>query len=224
MKKEFCDNNNYILRHRIVNGELIIYYADGSTSRERYSISREKEVLAEEKRQIQAIVSDENLYKAELKKRRVRTAVFGGASILYIALLCTAVNVPTLIATAIFLYITGKNVVKGAGVHKKFKDIQKYKMFLKNESIMNDAIECKRVKPSKRRQAGIRKINANTIDKYSYRDVTDFLKLAKCKRSEYGDTGSFVNKISAPLEQHRENFKDLKEKAKVKVKTRRSTR
>ncbi len=215
MKKEFCDKNKYILKYKVTNGELVIFYADGTKKREPYSIDKEKEILATEKRQLGYVVQDEKVqkYKAVSCKWKIGMSII--TSLIYIGILCASFNIPSLIIASVFLYLAGRNIIKHVDVYKNIRTIEKYKMFLKNEDIINDAVEAKAKTSSRSRQNGIRKVNANTIDNYSYGDVTEILSETDCKRSEYGDTEMFVNKASAALECRKKKF----EKAKVKVKS-----
>lgn len=215
MKIEFCDENNYILKHKVVNGQLVIYYADGSVVRKPYSIAEEKAVLTEEKNQIQSVVQDQDTHKKEWKKYKRKIAGFGAVSLIYLTSLIFAANIPTFLVTSAFLFFTARNIVNSRDAYKKVKDIEKYKMFLKNEDVIGDVVENRKYKQSSRGQAGIRKVNANTIDRYEYSDITKILRESDCPRSEYGDTDTFMNKASARVE----NGKKKAEKAKVKVKS-----
>lgn len=215
MKRKFCDENNYILKHRVVNGQLVVYYADGSIVRKPYSIAEEKAILTEEKNQIHSVVCGQTTHEKEWKKYKRKIIGFGTVALVYLTVLLFAANIPTFLVTSAFLYFTAKNIVNSRDAYKKVKDIEKYKMFLKNEDVIGDVVENRRYKQSSRGQAGIRKVNANNIDEYEYRDITKILKESDCPRCEYGDTGTFMNKASARVE----CAKKQAEQAKVMVKS-----
>ncbi len=215
MKREFCDENNYILKHKVVNGQLVIDYADGTVVRKPYSIAEEKAILTEEKNQIQSVVSNQKVYKDKWKKYKRKIIGFGAASLVYLTSLIFAANIPTFLFLSALLYFTAKNIVNGRDAYKEVKNIEKYKMFLKNEDVIGDVVESKKYKQSSRGQAGIRKINANTIDRYKYSDITKILGESDCPRSEYGDTDTFLNMVGTYVEEKKQKH----EKAKVKVKS-----
>ncbi len=214
MKREFCDGNNYILKHSINGRNLVIHYADGSTRTEPYSITREKELLEEEKKQIQSVVSNQSEYKKDWDKYKRKIIGFGAAALVYLTVFCFTLNIPTFLVTAFFAFFTAKNIVNGKKPYKRLKNIEKYKMFLKNEDIINDVVEDDRYKRSSRKRAGIRKVNANSIDRFSYSDVIDILDKTDCPRSEYGDTGTFLNMVSAPIDDKIQKAKGVKVKVK----------
>lgn len=215
MKREFCDGNNYILKHSINGRDLVIHYADGSTRTEPYSIAREKELLEEEKKQIQSVVSNQSEYKKDWNKYKRRIIGFGATSLAYLTVFCLTFDFPVFLVTALFLYFTSRNVVNGREAYKKVKNIEKYKMFLKNEDRINQVVEDDRYKMSSRKRAGIGKVNANNIDRYKYSDITKILGESDCPRSEYGDTNTFSNMTGTYIDEAKQKIG----KAKVKVKS-----
>lgn len=112
-----------------------------------------------------------------------------------------------MVALGVFAGFAGKNIKKVLEHSKHLKEFEKYKMFIKNEDIINENVENGfdealgiDLEAQNRRVEGIRTINPNNIDDYSYRDIKNILNDTECPRYDYGDTGTIENKVSKGIE------------------------
>lgn len=222
MKRDLCNEGSYILKYKVtINSEgtkeLVIYYADGTEIHRPYLKEEEKEVLENQKEQLTSVASKANEYKRNCNKAKTKTAILGGIAVMYAGILFSAFNIPTLIATGIFTYFTVRSAEKVLITNKQFKNIEKYKIFLKNENALNDVIEGKFALTEEydridTRDNEIRPINSNTIDNIDYRSIKSTMRLSDVERKDWGDDETLSNLASQEFEYYKDKIK-----SKVKV-------
>lgn len=220
MKRDLCNDKTYILKYKINikndgSKEIVIYYADGTEVHRPYSKNEEIEILGIQREQIKSVVSEADKYRRKSNKSKLKTVILGAISIIYAGILFSTFNIPTLIAAGLFTYFTVKNAEKSLNISKQFRDIEKYKIFLKNENAMNDAIEGKKALTEDYEHTDdmdnkIRQINSNTIDNADYRSIKTVMRLTDVKRKDWGDDETLTNLASRYKDEIKSKVKVLK--------------
>lgn len=220
MKRDLCRDDSYILKYEINikddgSKEIIIYYANGSKEHKPYFKEEEINVLRTQKRQIETVSQNADSYRREANKSKLKTVLLSAIAIMYAGILFSTFNIPTLIATGLFTYFAVKSADKTLTATKKFKEVEKYKIFLRNEDVINDVLEGKNALTEEYehdRDNDIRLVNANTIDDFDYKTIKSAMRLTGQERKDWGDDDTSANLVSQEFEYYKDKIK-----SKVKV-------
>ena len=217
------DQDKYILGYVRGTGPggtgdyLTIHYGDGSNQVIPYTVADEVALLNTQKQQLATLKKDSDATKKKRNGFIGQTLASAFVCLMYASILATTFTVGSFIVFGAFAAIGINRGYKAYKKNKDFKTLEKYKVFIKNDTMLNNNLttECsdKVVKPENavnqtdRRTAGIRDLNANTIDDVSLRDVKRVLREADCDRYLYGDTNTVMNHAAQSYQLVKSKFK-----------------
>lgn len=186
------DSKTFILNYKIEDNQIIVNLASGEEYIIPYSLENEKKLLEQMKEQ----VIDSDVFKSKQEKRfsvAWKWAIWSGAMLVFnaVALATGSSSLPIVngICAGWFVFDTTYRVYSMIDSKKKIKDVNKNRMFLNNEELLNEKVKSnqnilsntntktKELVASTPEDAQV--FSLNTMDKIKYQELKTILENIK---------------------------------------------
>ena len=186
------DSKTFILNYKIEDNQIIVNLASGEEYIIPYSLENEKKLLEQMKEQ----VIDSDVFKSKQEKRfsvAWKWAIWSGAMLVFNAVVLATGSSSLPIVNGIcagwFVFDTTYRVYSMIDSKKKIKDVNKNRMFLNNEELLNEKVKSnqnilsntntktKELVASTPEDAQV--FSLNTMDKIKYQELKTILENIK---------------------------------------------
>lgn len=200
----YDDSKTFILNYKIEDNQIIVNLASGEEYIIPYSLKNEKKLLEQMKEQ----VLDSNLFKSKQEKRfsvAWKFAIWSSAMVVFNAIVLATgrSSLPILsgLCAGWFVFDTIYRVYSMIDSKKKIKDVNKNRMFLNNEELLNEKVKSnqnilsntntktKKLVASTPEDAQV--FSLNTMDKIKYQELKTILENIK-RDEQFGFEYSFT--------------------------------